>query len=89
MRLLLDESLSRKLTESLSEAGHDVVHLADLGLLSAPDDVVMEAAADADRILISDLRRQHDVSPLDDPASLVAEDLTDDEADVLLAAIES
>ncbi len=38
---------------------------------------------------LEDLRRQHDVSPIEDPASLLAEDLTDDEAGLLLAAIES
>ncbi len=37
MRLLLDANLSPRLVEPLAAAGHDVVHVADVGLLRATD----------------------------------------------------
>lgn len=53
MRILVDESLSDTVAELLAGAGHDVLHLRDLDLLGAPDTVVMRAAADDARVLIS------------------------------------
>lgn len=53
MRLLLDESLSRRLGKPLSEVGHDVVHVAGLGLLAQPDTVIMDAAREDDRVLVA------------------------------------
>jgi predicted nuclease of predicted toxin-antitoxin system len=50
MRFLLDENLSPKLVELL---GHDVVHVTDIGLASASDEVVIAAASADDRILIN------------------------------------
>jgi predicted nuclease of predicted toxin-antitoxin system len=38
MRLLVDENLSARVAERLSETGHDVVHVTSVGLGStAPD----------------------------------------------------
>ena len=53
MRFLLDENLSPKLVELLGRDGHDVVHVRDIGLASASDEVVIAAASADDRILIS------------------------------------
>lgn len=53
MRLLLDENLSPALCGFLIEAGHDVVHVRDLGLATAGDDVVLASAAAERRVLIS------------------------------------
>ena len=53
MRFLVDESLSARVADLLIEAGHDVVHVSQIGLLGAEDPAVMRAAADADRILLS------------------------------------
>lgn len=53
MRLLIDECLSARLGEMLTEAGHDVVHCHDLALLGAPDTEVMAAAVEHNRVLVS------------------------------------
>jgi predicted nuclease of predicted toxin-antitoxin system len=53
MRLLIDESLSARLTAPLAAAGHDVVHVTDLSLLGEPDEVVLSAALEDDRILVT------------------------------------
>ena len=53
MRFLLDENLSPKLVDLLGRDGHDVVHVRDIGLVSASDEVVIAAASADDRILIS------------------------------------
>lgn len=37
----------------LANAGHDAVHLGDLDLLGAPDERVMTAAVEDDRVLVS------------------------------------
>jgi len=53
VRFLVDESLSARVAHLLSEAGHDTVHVSEIGLLGAQDSAVMRAAADADRVLLS------------------------------------
>lgn len=53
MRFLLDENLSPLLVCPLASAGHDVVHVRDLGLISAADPEVLDAAASDRRVLIS------------------------------------
>ena len=53
MRFLLDENLSPKLSGHLVAAGHDVVHVRDIGLTSATDAVVIEAARADKRVLVS------------------------------------
>jgi predicted nuclease of predicted toxin-antitoxin system len=37
VKLLLDANLSPEVARILKEAGHDAIHVADIGLLSAPD----------------------------------------------------
>jgi predicted nuclease of predicted toxin-antitoxin system len=53
LNLLVDESLSRRVARLLATAGHDAVHIGDLGLLGAADASVMDAAREAGRVLVS------------------------------------
>jgi predicted nuclease of predicted toxin-antitoxin system len=53
MRLLLDENLSPRLAEFLRLAGYDVVHVRDIALTSAADEVVLSAAVSDRRVLVS------------------------------------
>lgn len=53
MRLLLDANLSPEVGRLLKEAGHDAIHVAEVGLLSAPDTEIMEAAAREGRVLLT------------------------------------
>jgi predicted nuclease of predicted toxin-antitoxin system len=53
LRFLLDESVSPLVTLRLVAAGHDAVHVHDVGLTSASDPVVLDAAKTADRVLIT------------------------------------
>jgi len=53
MRFLLDNNLSPKLAEPLRTAGHDVVHVRDIGLQRATDETVIDAARTDGRVLVS------------------------------------
>ena len=54
LKLLLDEDCQDKiLVKKLSEAGHDVLTVKDLGLLSQPDNVVLECAVRNKRIVLT------------------------------------
>lgn len=53
MRFLIDECVSPRVGALLAEAGHDAVHLRDLGLLGATDEAVMASAAAESRVLVS------------------------------------
>jgi len=53
MRFLLDENVSYRICPHLKAAGHDVVHVAEIGLTSTDDQVILDRARDEDRILIS------------------------------------
>jgi predicted nuclease of predicted toxin-antitoxin system len=44
MRLLLDANLSPRLLGPLRAAGHDVAHVAELGLLTASDRTILDRA---------------------------------------------
>jgi predicted nuclease of predicted toxin-antitoxin system len=44
VKFLIDNNLSPILAESLRSAGHEAVHLRELGLQDAPDPVVLEYA---------------------------------------------
>lgn len=49
----IDENLSRRLVIALSDAGHDAIHVAELGLESAPDHHMLQAATGQDRVIVS------------------------------------
>jgi predicted nuclease of predicted toxin-antitoxin system len=53
VRLLLDANLSPEVARLLKEAGHDAIHVAEIGLLSAPDPEIMEAAIREGRVLLT------------------------------------
>jgi predicted nuclease of predicted toxin-antitoxin system len=53
VRFLLDQNISPLVAEPLGRAGHDVVHARDLDLSRAPDEVVLSAAAEDRRVLVS------------------------------------
>jgi predicted nuclease of predicted toxin-antitoxin system len=53
LRFLVDNALSPKLAEGLRQAGHDAIHLQEIGRQSAPDTEVLARATDEDRIIIS------------------------------------
>lgn len=54
MKFLVDNALSPRLAEGLRDAGHDAVHVRDLGLATATDDELFALAASQDRILLSE-----------------------------------
>ena len=51
--LLCDENVNRKVVEALRLRGVDAVHIVDLGLMSADDSVIMEAAITEDMIVLT------------------------------------
>lgn len=53
MKLLLDANLSPEVGRRLKEAGHDAIHVADIGLLTATDPVILQAAAKEERVLLT------------------------------------
>lgn len=53
MKLLLDANLSPGVARRLNEAGHDAVHVVEIGLMTASDPEIMRAAAEARRVLVT------------------------------------
>ena len=53
MRLLLDANLSPRLVESLSAAGFDAAHVADLDLVTATDDEIFDQAAEQGLVVVT------------------------------------
>jgi predicted nuclease of predicted toxin-antitoxin system len=53
MRFLVDNALSRVVAQGRSNAGHDAVHVRDLGLGDAEDSLIFDRAAAEDRVALS------------------------------------
>ncbi|MEI7507064.1 MAG: DUF5615 family PIN-like protein [Actinomycetes bacterium] len=53
MNFLIDENLAPRLASELVGAGHDAVHVSELGLRSSPDQEILKVAFNQKRILIS------------------------------------
>lgn len=53
MRFLVDNALSPLVARTLTEAGHDTIHLRDRGLQAVSDEEVVELATSEDRVVIS------------------------------------
>jgi predicted nuclease of predicted toxin-antitoxin system len=53
MKFLVDECLSPATARTLADAGHDAVHVTDVGLGGHPDDAVMAAAGTDGRVIVS------------------------------------
>ena len=54
MKFLVDNALSPRLADGLRDAGHDAVHVRDLGLAGATDDELFKLAANEKRVLLSE-----------------------------------
>jgi predicted nuclease of predicted toxin-antitoxin system len=53
VKLLLDANLSPHIAGLMSEAGHDAIHVVDIGLLTALDSEILQSADDQDRVLLT------------------------------------
>jgi predicted nuclease of predicted toxin-antitoxin system len=53
MRFLVDNSLSPRLADGLTDAGHHAIHVRAVGLAAAADTEVFAKAAAEDRVLIA------------------------------------
>lgn len=53
MRLLLDQGLPRTTVSRLVAAGHDAVHVGDIGHASATDSAILELGRTQDRVVVT------------------------------------
>ena len=53
MRFLLDQGLPRSTSRHLTAAGHDAVHVADIGLSAADDGAILERGRAEDRVVVT------------------------------------
>ena len=53
MKFLLDENVSYRLCPYLKTAGHDAVHVGEIGLASTDDQIILRKACDQDRVLVT------------------------------------
>lgn len=54
MRFLVDNALSPRMAVGLRDAGHDAVHVLDIGLSAAADEIIFDRSAAEGRVLISE-----------------------------------
>jgi len=53
MRLLLDANLSPRLLSPLRQSGHDVVHVAEMDMLTALDTEILQIAEKDQRVVVT------------------------------------
>ena len=53
MRFLLDQAVSWRVARDLNDAGYDAVHVREIGLRDAQDDVILKQARDEARVVIT------------------------------------
>ncbi|NKQ34706.1 MAG: DUF5615 family PIN-like protein [Chloroflexi bacterium] len=53
MKFLIDNALSPQVAASLQAAGHDAVHVREMGLAAASDQLLFDLAAREGRIIVS------------------------------------
>jgi len=53
VRFLVDANLSPRLAASLADAGHDAVHVSDVGMSRATDTEILDMADGQDRVVVS------------------------------------
>jgi predicted nuclease of predicted toxin-antitoxin system len=54
VRFLIDEMFGAEVRSRLEKAGHDAVHVRDLGLAGAADRDVLASAAESDRTVVTE-----------------------------------
>lgn len=53
MRFLVDNALSPIFAEELRKAGHEALHVRDVGMQTAADEEIFDLAGNEDRVLVS------------------------------------
>ena len=53
MKFLIDNALSPLIARELSANGHDAIHVRDIGLAKADDEIILARAKSEDRIIVS------------------------------------
>src|SRR5689334_18814115 len=53
MHFLVDNALSPELARTLSALGHDAIHVRDIGMGNADDEVIFDRAAAEGRVIVS------------------------------------
>ena len=53
MKFLIDNALSPRVADGLRAAGHDAIHVRNIGLANAADEELLELAAADGRIIVS------------------------------------
>ena len=92
MQLLIDANLSPRIASRLRDEGHEAVHVADLGMLSASDETILVHAAASGQVIISadtDFGELLAVSGASRPSVVLlrsADHLTPDQQATMLAA---
>jgi predicted nuclease of predicted toxin-antitoxin system len=54
VRLLIDQNIARRVGARLRDAGHDAVHVSELGLSAAEDPEILEVARAEGQVLVSE-----------------------------------
>jgi len=54
VRLLVDQNIAARVADLLRRAGHDAVHVSELGLQRAEDDEILRVALAEDRVIVSE-----------------------------------
>ncbi|MCU0346778.1 MAG: DUF5615 family PIN-like protein [Saprospiraceae bacterium] len=53
MKFLIDNAISHFVAEELTKLGHDAIHVRDIGIQHAKDEVIFNAAFDSNRTIIT------------------------------------
>ena len=54
MRLLVDQNIAARVADLLRDAGHDAVHVSELGLQRAEDQEILRVALTEERVIVSE-----------------------------------